>query len=67
MIRKNVFLIKLVSAILISGLAFHLLIFHSSEFSPVFASVTGKFEARLLPPKVFVPENEDLVPQGKIS
>uniref|UniRef100_A0A1J3J4X6 Protein trichome birefringence-like 24 n=1 Tax=Noccaea caerulescens TaxID=107243 RepID=A0A1J3J4X6_NOCCA len=63
MIRKNVFLIKLVSAILISGLAFHLLIFHSSEFSPVFASVTGKFEARLLPPKVFVPENEDLVPQ----
>ncbi|CAA7037412.1 unnamed protein product [Microthlaspi erraticum] len=63
MIRKNVFLIKLVSAILITGLAFHFFIFHFSDLSPVFASVTGKFEARLLPPKVFVPENEDLIPQ----
>ncbi|KAG2242483.1 hypothetical protein Bca4012_015078 [Brassica carinata] len=62
-IHKNVFLIKLFSAILITGLAFSLFIFHSSDFSPVFASVTGRFEARFLPPKVIVPENEDLIPQ----
>ncbi|KFK28935.1 hypothetical protein AALP_AA7G067800 [Arabis alpina] len=63
MIFKNVFLIKLVSAILITVFALRLFIFHFNEFSPVFASVTGNFVARLSPPAVFVPENEDLVPQ----
>ncbi|XP_010448656.1 PREDICTED: protein trichome birefringence-like 24 [Camelina sativa] len=61
--HKNVLLIKLISAILITFFAFRLFILHSSEFSPIFASVTGKFEARLLPPDVLVPENEDLIPQ----
>jgi len=65
--HKNVLLIKLISAILISFFAFRLFILHSSEFSPIFASVTGKFEARFLPPEIIVPENEDLIPQGKIS
>ncbi|KAL1222591.1 Protein trichome birefringence-like 24 [Cardamine amara subsp. amara] len=62
-IHKNVFLIKLISALLITVFAFRLFIFHSNEFSPFFASVTGKFEAQFLPPKVLVPENEDLIPQ----
>lgn len=66
-IHKNVFLIKLISALLITVFVFRLFIFHSSEFSPIFASVTGKFKAQFLPPKVLVPENEDLIPQGKLS
>lgn len=64
--HKNVLLVKLISAILITVFAFRLFILHSSEFSPIFSSVTGKFEAKFLLPEVLVPENEDLIPQGKL-
>ncbi|XP_010541514.1 PREDICTED: protein trichome birefringence-like 23 [Tarenaya hassleriana] len=58
--RQNSFLVKIVSVILIVGLALGLFFFPSGEISPADASVTG---SQISPRTVVLPDNEDLIPQ----
>ncbi|CAA7042253.1 unnamed protein product [Microthlaspi erraticum] len=61
-LHQNVFLIKLVSAILITGLTFRFFIFRFGQISPVQVSVTGNPDSMISPPSVILSDNEDLLP-----
>ncbi|XP_023637153.1 protein trichome birefringence-like 23 [Capsella rubella] len=64
-VKQNTFLVKLVSATLITFLAFRFFVFQFGQFYPVHVSVNGNSNSQIPPPpppSVILSDNEDQIP-----